>query len=266
MKKRGMKQGIAALVAAVMTIAAPGNVFAQAKQTADLNSAGETPSVAEEPAAQPDMEPELVGELEDRREENVKQYLMSDGSIAAAVYGAPVHYQDNGLWEEIDNRLSEETAGDEDGAEEAVLSNGKNDFKVKFAKQGDSKKLVRLQKGSHKVSWELVGARKVKAEQEPAAEDSPEQEDKTAVKHQSGVVTYKDVLPHVDVRYTVSAKRVKEDIILKDKEAQGTYQLLFEAKSSQCRKTRTGASRWPTRKSRRNPCSSWTRRMCTTGL
>ena len=42
-----------------------------------------------------------------RREENMKYFLMSDGTYTAAQYGVPVHYKDeNNHWQDIDNTLN----------------------------------------------------------------------------------------------------------------------------------------------------------------
>ena len=47
----------------------------------------------------------ILSERTDRRTENIKEYLLSNGNTLAAVYGNPVHYQENGVWKEIDNTL-----------------------------------------------------------------------------------------------------------------------------------------------------------------
>ena len=55
-----------------------------------------------------EKEPEeitILGELTERRTENIKEYLLSNGNTLAAVYGDSVHYQENGEWKDIDNTL-----------------------------------------------------------------------------------------------------------------------------------------------------------------
>ena len=48
----------------------------------------------------------IVGEVKDFRDESVKHFRMSDGTIEAVQYSVPVHYQDlNGEWKNIDNTL-----------------------------------------------------------------------------------------------------------------------------------------------------------------
>ena len=48
-----------------------------------------------------------VGEDESKREANIKQFRMSDGTWLAATYPFGIHYEEYGTWIEIDNRLEE---------------------------------------------------------------------------------------------------------------------------------------------------------------
>lgn len=48
----------------------------------------------------------IVSEVTEMREESVKYFLCDDGSYIAATYAAPVHYNENGVWKEIDNTLT----------------------------------------------------------------------------------------------------------------------------------------------------------------
>lgn len=44
-------------------------------------------------------------EVVDKRESNVKYFKKVDGTTVASYYNEPVHYFENGKWEQIDNRL-----------------------------------------------------------------------------------------------------------------------------------------------------------------
>ncbi len=51
-------------------------------------------------------EPSIVGEVTEKREENVKVFRLDDGSFLAAEYLVPVHYQNEaGEWVDYDNSL-----------------------------------------------------------------------------------------------------------------------------------------------------------------
>lgn len=47
----------------------------------------------------------IVEEIIEERTEYIKQFRMSNGLQMAAVYSSPIHYEENGRWEEIDNTL-----------------------------------------------------------------------------------------------------------------------------------------------------------------
>lgn len=47
----------------------------------------------------------MIEEKESLRDENIKHYLLSDGTTKAVVYPSSVHYLDeNGEWADIGNR------------------------------------------------------------------------------------------------------------------------------------------------------------------
>ena len=53
-------------------------------------------------------------EMVEKRTENSKQFLMSDGMVMVQTYGIPIHYEENGAFKEIDNtlKLSESKTGE----------------------------------------------------------------------------------------------------------------------------------------------------------
>ena len=56
--------------------------------------------------ADPDVNVQILGEMEELRSENEKHFRLEDGSYLAVSYGLPVHYQgEDGTWQEIDNRM-----------------------------------------------------------------------------------------------------------------------------------------------------------------
>lgn len=98
----------AALTAAMLFTALPA-----AAATPDEQS---SPNAAESSAADsaytvaPAEEAYAVSEITSMRGMNEKRFLMSDKSTMAVVYSQPVHYQNNGKWEDIDNTLVYESA------------------------------------------------------------------------------------------------------------------------------------------------------------
>ena len=63
-------------------------------------------AIAAEMTAEKSEASKIVREITELREESVKHFLCEDGSYIAATYATPVHYQENGIWKEIDNSLS----------------------------------------------------------------------------------------------------------------------------------------------------------------
>lgn len=122
------------LVFAILTISTSVTIFANDSSNEDFND------IQKE-------QPYILQELEENRTINTKQFLMNDNTVQAVMYNEPVHYEENGEWEEIDNSLDyQESTNDND-------FNGyktrKGDFSVKFAKKANSKKIVKISK--HKL-------------------------------------------------------------------------------------------------------------------
>ena len=80
------------------------------------------------------MRDRILREVPEKRERCVKHFQMTQKGMAAAVYPAPVHYEEDGQWKEIDNRLE---AVQEDGRE--VYRNLASAVRVSFAKESDTK-------------------------------------------------------------------------------------------------------------------------------
>lgn len=90
----------------------------------------------------------IVMELEDKRDENAKQFLLSDHSVQAVIYAQPVHYLENGEWKDIDNSLQYEGKAFEDAA---GYTNAANDFQVRFAEQTLQNEFISVQQGD--INW-----------------------------------------------------------------------------------------------------------------
>ena len=83
------------------------------------------------------MRDRILREVPEKRERCVKHFQMTQKGMAAAVYPAPVHYEEDGQWKEIDNRLE---PVQEDGRE--VYRNFASAVRVSFAKESDTKELI----------------------------------------------------------------------------------------------------------------------------
>ena len=97
---------------------------------------------------------EIIGEVTEKRDANVKHFLKDDNSYEAVVYQEPVHYLEDGTWKAVDNSLAEASDASviyEDGItlsqkSNNIVKNKANDYEVSFAMNANVNKLVNLQK------------------------------------------------------------------------------------------------------------------------
>ena len=149
----------------------------------------EPPPVESEPNESPILE-----EVEDRREVNTKHFLTADHTYLAAVYPSAVHYEEDGVWKEIDNTL--QLQSDETGSE--YYGNTASDTHVRFSKYGTEDTLASIERGGLTLSWGLAGspAQEEAAETtEEAADENPASEAAEGAKVSSPEATGEEVSP-----------------------------------------------------------------------
>ena len=96
------------------------------------------------------MKEQILREVPEKREKCVKHFQMAQKGMAAAIYPVPVHYEEDGEWKEIDNRLE---AVEEGG--KRVYRNHGSSVRVSFAETADEEELVSLEKEGMKLSWRI---------------------------------------------------------------------------------------------------------------
>ena len=159
------------------------------------------------------------------REESVKHFRLADGTYVAAQYPEPVHYlDDDGAWQDIDNRITE-------SGSELTVPGGR----IKFAKKiTGNETLFTLHENGAKITMSLVGANK-KTEGAVTSDHSTDGGEETELgkmlnlEYLNSSVLYEEILDGVDLEYVVSSLNVKENIIVKEKNAEG-YSYSFELK------------------------------------
>lgn len=141
-----------------------------------------------------------------------------DGSITIRESVAPVHYWTEQGWQPIDNSIAPIA-----GREGWVGTNG-NDWRVLF---GPSDQGLELTTAAGPLRIVSVSAGSDRAASDPGSPVTPEitsaltsasssAQDLTARPGLPSEVTYRGLRPGVDLRYTVSATGVKEEIVLAD--------------------------------------------------
>lgn len=143
-----------------------------------------------------DNAPYIIGEIEDRREEAVKHFRMSDGSFTMVQYSEPVHFQDaSGLWQNIDNTLVARNG-------RFVSENGA--VKKSFASSMADEELLRISYEDYSVGMSYVV---------PATADKPVQPDLPAVEafaEETVEQTKEQAESQTEVRIDANASEVAE--------------------------------------------------------
>ena len=212
----------------------PLNVFAQ-EMSFDTNDNSITAKQDNEGVSETVEEPpQIISEDISQRENDVKHFLMSDGSYMAVQYSSPVHFKNQeNEWEEYNNNLSETEALQEDQTErlfsfskEKDFVNQKADFSVRFSKKTNGKKLVRLEQDGCQLSWSYLGMNKKTADvTNGTADDDP----KTLEKLQSQVI-YKNVFENVDLQYVLLGNTIKENFILNSSNSTNEFTAQYKTK------------------------------------
>ena len=197
----------------------PLSVYAELAPTIEGNVDTTAQSEQVEQITDKSIAPDALFELTDRREQSVKHFRLSDGSIVAAQYATPIHEQDeNGEWQNIDNTLGE-------SGNEYATSNAK----IKFAKKiTGNQNLFTLHDGKYKITMSLDGAIKktpgtVTNTQTEFGEDATQLQKMMTLDKLSAKIMYADILDGVDLEYVLESVNIKENIIVKEKKDSYTY-------------------------------------------
>lgn len=136
---------------------------------------------------------ELIG----KRKAREKHFLKEKGVMVAKVYDEDIHFLKDGQYEEIDNTLIEQGN---------YIVNRNNAYKVSFAKiSGDE--LMQMKTPKHFIKINLESSNKV---------DVKENITKSKL-HKN--ICYSNILDNIDLEYNIMPAKVKEAIILKNKNA-----------------------------------------------
>lgn len=218
-------------------------IYALAEIYYELPETAQTPEInfEDRPALEEEETPEIVGEVIEKRTANEKHFRMSDGSFMVSVYAEDVHYEENGIFKEIDNTLVKEGN---------FYVNKTNSLKAKFNSETNDN-LLQLEYEGYQLSLNLKDSKKIKAKiQEDKVEKSIlksefsdtlnsinekklEVKEKNTEKTQldnfkkielepnvsSSKLSYENILSDVDANYKVTSNKVKEDIVLKNASA-----------------------------------------------
>ena len=152
-----------------------------------------------------------------------KQFRMSDGTYTAVVYNEQVHYEnEEGLLEDIDNRLEYSKAGGQDDF--SGYENRSNAFKVRFSENTERGIIYRLNDKEVSVEFGLYdksgfNSADVKIDQNDIKDPiiDFESDEIGSLRAVTSQVSYSSVYDGVDFVYRLSGTRIKDDIVINDK-------------------------------------------------
>ena len=161
------------------------------------------------------------------REENVKHFKLSNGTVKAVSYANAIHYLDaDGNWIDIDNSLTL------NGSE--YTANNKQE--IKFANKSGSNGLLSIKDGEYKIDFTPLNTNKVIVEIEnPQENNSRKFDDVKKLNNTVSKATYKGIYDGIDLEYILVGNNIKENIIVNKKQEEYTYS--FEIKLSKLNAT-----------------------------
>lgn len=219
----------------------------------------------------------IVKEIVEMREESVKYFICEDGSYIAATYSSPVHYEESGKWEEIDNTLTLNTKSGE-----AVYST-KNGFDVTIPQNLTSGRSITATNKGYTVSFKIKGDTnglnmrttasvvdtdklpsvvkmndtvKITGEVSTSADISSSgtltegqkiekfNAEKMAVENQTSAVVYKNFLNRSDLEYVVTSNSLKENIVVYAPQSEYIYRFDLDSDGLVPAEQADGSIKW----------------------
>ncbi len=131
-------------------------------------------------------------EIKKLRKSNEKHFLNKDGTITAYLYDRDVHYLKNNEYVDIDNNIV-------DGGN--YLVNKDNSFHTFFKKDKKSNLIVDIEKDNHYLKIYL----------------NKNKSNNLKISKINNKVLFKDIMEDIDFDYNIISTKLKESIILKNK-------------------------------------------------
>ncbi len=164
----------------------------------------------------------IIGEVEEKRDEYTKVYKKDDGSYTAIMSKEPLHYLEDGVWQEIDSSMI---------LQGGLYTNTSNNFNVELPKDIDSNESLTVENDGHSLSFSVdnIDESSAVVENNIVESDTNIPDADTAIAQTQSAVTYSEVAENTDLQYIVTPNSIKENIIVANKESvQSTYSFTFE--------------------------------------
>lgn len=137
-------------------------------------------------------------EIIEKRKPKEKHYLMEDGSFLVEMYDEDIHFLKDGKFEEIDNTLI---------LKDGYFINKNNDYTASFT-SSVNKNIMKIQKQDHFINIRIDKCNDFDIK-------TKDTDNKLISK-----ISYINVLDNIDISYDIMPSKVKESIIINDKNSQ----------------------------------------------
>ena len=226
-KLKKLVSGTSVTLCALIAFSLPTQVFAQ---NLPINTEVKTQTPNEEQSSDEYKTGNILSEIKDERDEYSKQFRLDDGTTMAVSYQEPIHYKNAaGEWVDYDNSLKNETvnsASPDEVTEE--YTNKKSNFKVNYSKKSKENSMVKIKGDNQKISWGYKDTNKVKSTIVNNDEKLTGNDKFTTLKNLTSEITYENIYDDVDVQYFTTTTGVKENIILKNKNARSDFYIQYK--------------------------------------
>ena len=161
----------------------------------------------------------ILYEVEQERSAYSKIFRKTDGTYTALIADEPLHYLKDGVWEEIDNTLEQQTE-----KEKEFFENTENYFQASFPSELTNNEAISITNQGYTLSFSLNRSFKKSAkakiktktkEEKKLQKNISEAQKRSNLSKIQSSITYQDMQSDLDLEYTVLPRSVKENIILK---------------------------------------------------
>ena len=163
-------------------------------------------------------------EVLSKRDAYSKTYILPDGSFQFVGYAEPIHYQDGtGSYVEINNKITDATK-----AEGYKYTNTSNAWHAYFSDDLSDNNAVMMTSEKYNIAFSFIGPTGVSSLTKATDLPLKDSRETLTAYHQAlaadnRAVIYGNVVDNVDIAYTVQTGVLKEDIIIKAKQAPNSF-------------------------------------------
>ena len=161
----------------------------------------------------------VLTEIIDERDRYTKVFKTNNGTKKAIVSAAPIHYEENGKWLEIDNTLIDNKDND-------YYSNRENSFTASIPKEMSADSEIKLENDGYSIVFELDGTDIFEANNKSKGKKKEKKSDEMLL-DSNGIgfdfsdkqdsLVFENIGENTSVEYSVIPTGIKENIILEKK-------------------------------------------------